>query len=50
MVWSDLLTARYNIAFDHNTLYEMTDLTGHQTAVKDFFYDTYLLLVFFTGI
>ena len=45
MVWSDLLIAWLNVAFDHKTLYQPTNIRINLTAVKNFFGNTDLLLI-----
>ena len=50
MVGADFLTALYQIAFNHDAFDQFLDVRGHQTAVEDFFDNTDLLFLFFTGI
>lgn len=45
MVRADFLTALYQIAFNHNAFYQFLNVRRHQTAVKDFFYNTNLFFV-----
>ena len=49
-VFADLLAARFNVAFNHNTFHHIPDLWRMAAAVKNFFYNANLLLVLFAGI
>ena len=44
------LAAFLDIAFDHDTLYQVMNVIGAGTAVKHLFYNTNLFLVLFVGI
>ena len=37
MIWSDFLIAWLNVALDHKTLYQSTNIRINLTAVKNFF-------------
>ena len=49
-VFADFLAAWFDVALDHDSFDEVTDIVGVTTAVEYFLDDTDLLHVFFVGV
>ena len=50
MITANLLIAWFNVAFDHQTLYQLMKLWINIAAVQDFFGNTNLLFILFVGV
>ena len=50
MITSDFLISRFNITFNHKTLYQSVKLRIYLTAVENLFCNTNLLVILFVGI
>ena len=49
-MFADFLAAWFDVALDHDSFDEVTDIVGVTTAVEYFLDDTDLLHVFFVGV
>ena len=49
-VFADLVVSWLDVAFDHQTLYQMTDIIRMTAAVENFFCDTYLFCILLVGV
>ena len=49
-MFADFLIARFNVAFNHNTLNHLVNFRGELAVMHHFFDDTDLLEVFFIGV
>ena len=50
MITTNFLIARFNITFNHKTFDQFMEFRIDQTAMKNFFGNTYLLFVLFVGV
>lgn len=50
VVRTDFLASFYQVTFNHNAFYQITDIRGDQTTVEYFFYNANLLLELFAGV
>ena len=50
MIAADLLVAWFDIAFNHKSFYQSMDFRVNETAVKNLFCNSYLLLILLVGI